>query len=299
MGGPMGGPMAGPIGGPGAFGPDPYGGPMGGPGGPGDPFGPVMSGTDTYVQPIYFFDDPSLYMDFFEPASFEFEEEGEEGGGGGSGSGSGNTITGTNNADSEDKSTSSDAWTFKGFSGNDNFKGGSGNDTFFGGLGADDLTGNGGSDTYYFSDFLEGADTIRTFSAADTLVFAYNFTNNYSRTLTFESHSGSGSYVYNIGGSGNLPIVFNFAADNSNHTSSAGVSNFLNSFRVTTDGTTDISTVEDALIVTGNGGNTSVWGWQNSGTNGTVEQTELVRLATLNGYDNDNMTAANVAFGTL
>ena len=91
----------------------------------------------------------------------------------------------------EDKSTSTDAWTFNGFSGNDNFKGGSGNDIFFGGLGADDLTGNGGSDTYFFSDFLEGADTIRTFSAADTLKFGYNFTNNYSRSLTFTSDSGA------------------------------------------------------------------------------------------------------------
>ena len=43
----------------------------------------------------------------------------------------------------------------------------------FWGLGADDLTGNGGSDTYFYSDFLEGADTIRTFSAADTLKFAH------------------------------------------------------------------------------------------------------------------------------
>ena len=64
---------------------------MGGPGGPVDPFGPMMGGTDTYVEPIYFFDDPSLYTNFFEPVSFEFEEEG----GGevsGSGSGSGNTF---------------------------------------------------------------------------------------------------------------------------------------------------------------------------------------------------------------
>ena len=106
--------------------------------------------------------------------------------------------------------------------------------------------------------------------------------------------------MFNIGASsGALPIVFNFTANNSNHTSSAGVDNFLSNFKVTTDGSTDISTVEDALLVTGNGGATSIWGWQNSGTNGTVEQTELVRLATLNSYDNDTMTAANVAFGGL
>ena len=114
------------------------------------------------------------------------------------------------------------------------------------------------------------------------------------------SDSGANGSVFNIGASsGNLPIVFNFTANNSSHTSSAGVSNFLSNFRVTTDGSTDISTVEDALLVTGNGGDTSIWGWQNSGTNGTVEQTELVRLATLNSYDNDSMTAANFAFGAL
>ena len=230
------------------------------------------------------------------PNFLKRKRSGESGGS----SGSGNTITGTNNADSEDKSTSTDAWKFNGFSGNDNFKGGSGNDIFFGGLGADDLTGNGGSDTYFFSDFLEGADTIRTFSAADTLKFGYNFTNNYSRSLTFTSDSGANGSVYNIGASsGTLPIVFNFTANNSNHNTSAGVSNFLSNFRVTTDGSTDIATVEDAIIVTGNGGTTSVWGWQNSGSNGTVEQAELVALASLNSYDNDTMAAANIAIGAL
>ena len=288
-----------PYGGPGGFGPDPFGGPMGGPGGFGDPFGgPMMSGPENYVEPMsYFFDDPSLYVGFFETEFFEEEGSAESG----SGSGSGNTITGTNAADTEDKSTSSDAWKFNGFSGNDVFKGGSGNDIFFGGLGADDLTGHGGSDTYFFSDFLEGADTIRTFSAADTLKFGHSFTNNnYSRNVTFTSDSGSNGSVHNIGAtSGNLPIVFNFTANNANHTASAGVSNFLSNFRVTTDGSTDIATVEDAIIVTGNGGSTSVWGWQNSGSNGTVEQSELVRLATLNSFDNDTMAAANIAVGVL
>ena len=101
--------------------------------------------------------------------------------------------------------------------------------------------------------------------------------------------------MFNIGASsGALPIVFNFTANNSSHTTSAGVANFLSNFKVTTNGNTDISTVEDALIVTGNGGSTSVYGWQNSGTNGTVEQTELVRLATLNSYDNDTFKGVTV-----
>ena len=52
---------------------------MGGPGGFGDPFGgPMMGGPENYVEPMnYFFDDPSLYMGFFEPEFFE--EEGESG----------------------------------------------------------------------------------------------------------------------------------------------------------------------------------------------------------------------------
>ena len=112
--------------------------------------------------------------------------------------------------------------------------------------------------------------------------------------------SGSGGSVYNIGSnSGNLPIVFNFTANNSNHNTSAGVANFLSNFRVTTDGNTQIATVEDAIIVTGNGGTTSVWAWGNSASNGTVEQTELVALASLNSYDNDTMAASNIAIGVL
>ena len=106
--------------------------------------------------------------------------------------------------------------------------------------------------------------------------------------------------MYNIGSnSGNLPIVFNFTANNSNHNTPAGVENFLSNFRVTTNGNTDISTVEDAIIVTGNGSTTSVWGWQNGGSNGTVEQAELIALASLNSYDNDTMAAANIAIGAL
>ena len=106
--------------------------------------------------------------------------------------------------------------------------------------------------------------------------------------------------MYNIGSnSGNLPIVFNFTANNSNHNTSAGVANFLSNFSVTTNGNTQIATVEDAIIVTGNGGTTSVWAWGNSASNGTVEQTELVALASLNSYDNDTMAASNIAFGVL
>ena len=102
--------------------------------------------------------------------------------------------------------------------------------------------------------------------------------------------------MYNIGASsGTLPIVFNFTANNSNHTSSGGVANFLSNFKVTTNGNTDISTVEDAIIVTGNGG-TQVYG------DGKIVDLmvllslqELVALASLNSYDNDTMAASNVA----
>ena len=170
---------------------------------------------------------------------------------------------------------------------------------FFGGLGADTLVGNGGSDTYYYTDFLEGVDTIQTFSAADTIKIGYSFTNTYSR-LSYHSDSSSGGSVYNINASGgNLPVVFNFMADNPGHNSNSATATALSNFRVTKDGSTDINTVEDFVILTGNGVDTTVWGWNNSGSNGTVESSELARIATLSSYDNDTFAASNVAFGSL
>ena len=83
-----------------------------------------MGSPENYVEPMnYFFDDPSLYDDYIPPVKRKAKAKLRTESGGGSGSG--NTITGTNNADTADKSTSSDAWRFDGFSGNDIFKGGS------------------------------------------------------------------------------------------------------------------------------------------------------------------------------
>ena len=106
--------------------------------------------------------------------------------------------------------------------------------------------------------------------------------------------------MYNINASGgNLPVVFNFMADNPGHNSNSATANALSNFRVTKDGSTDINTVEDFVILTGNGVDTTVWGWNNSGSNGTVESSELARIATLSSYDNDTFAASNVAFGSL
>ena len=101
----------------GRFGPDPFGSPIGGP----DLFGgPELAGyedlsTMESFEPIFFFDDPSLYNDFLEPP-LELEENL-----GSSSSNAGQTLTGD--------------------SGSNVINGTDGDDTIDGGLGVDTLTG--------------------------------------------------------------------------------------------------------------------------------------------------------------
>ncbi len=301
-------PFGGPAG-PGGFG-DPFGGP-GSPGGFGDPFvGPggffdpfgggffdPMSGggyvpEEGFVEE-YFFEDPGLY-EYYGEVLPEFEgEAGEESGGGGSAS---TTFSGTNAADNVDKSSETVAWRLEGFSGSDVLKGGSAGDTFWGAIGSDTLTGNGGSDTFYYGDSTEGNDTITDFSAADVIKFGHPFTSSYSRSSYIDG--GGLTAAYNTGGA-NLPKIFNFTANNANYNSSSGVAGFLSSFVLTTDGSTPISTPEEVMIITGDGNNSTLWNWSETGNGGTVSAGELMLIANLNNLDNDSLSAGNFSFGPI
>ena len=300
FGDPFGGPM-----GPGGFG-DPFGGPMG-PGGFGDSFGGPMGpggfGGDYYNEaPMeeYYFEDPSLYEYYVPPGEeFHHESESESGGGGGSGSGS-TTFSGSNNADTSDKSGESVSWRFEGFSGNDSLIGGSAADTFWGAIGNDTLTGNGGNDIFYFGDNTEGTDTITDFnsSGSDILKFAQPFSGYYSRTA-YATDTGATGTTYNIAANGNtLPKVINFTTDNSNYASPSQTAAFFSSLNITTDGTTPISGSESFIIVTGDGNHSAVYGWTDTG-DGVISSSEIFSLALLSNTDNDTLSSANFAFGTI
>ena len=88
-------------------------------------------------EPVFFFDDPSLYNDFLEPPL----EEGL-----GSSSNEGQTLTGD--------------------SGSNIISGTDGDDTIDGGLGVDTLTGGNGDDIFILSDF---GDTITDFTTSDSI----------------------------------------------------------------------------------------------------------------------------------
>ena len=175
-GGPGGGIGSDPFGsGPAGFGPDPFGGPVGfGP----DPSGGPVGGLDLFggpqlaayedlsaiesFEPVFFFDDPSLYNDFLEPP---LEEDL------GSSSNVGQTLTGD--------------------SGSNVISGTDGDDTIDGGLGVDTLTGGNGDDIFVLSDF---GDTITDFTASDSIRINFSFdppVTNYNVTrsdfYTFES----------------------------------------------------------------------------------------------------------------
>jgi hypothetical protein len=303
FGDPFGGPM-----GPGGFG-DPFGGPMG-PGGFGDPFfGPMgpggFDGAYNENAPVedYYFEDPSLYDDYI-PFGEEYEAY-ELGGESGSGSGSGSTtFIGSNNADTLSKATETTAWRFEGYSGADVFIGGSGDDIFWGAIGSDTLTGNAGFDTFYFSDFTEGSDTINDFvvgNTGDVLAFGSGLAGPYARDASVVTDNGIYGSTYNMTTNSNvLPKVFNFATAFATASSTTGVVNQLTNFKVTTDGSTPISNSSDFIIVAGSASPTNayVYAWSDSG-NGVIDNGELFSLATMSGVDNDNMTAANFAFGVI
>ena len=294
-GGVFGGPM-----GPGPAGGGVFGGPMGpGPAGGSLGFtgiyGPVAGGfvpeiSDVGYSDAYFYDDPALYDDYGTDSSIssqsiqttDFSQSGD------------------NNANTIDKSAESSSWTLSGFSGDDNLTGGSGSDVLFGGLGADILTGSGGDDQFYFTDYNDGIDTISDFGQsgdADTLLFGANPASSYTRK-TMHADSGTNGSTYNISTDNTLPTIINFTADTSNYNSAANVATHLSSFKVTTDGTNAISTTESYFLLLGNGTNSSVYVWEDTG-NGIIVQSELNHMANLTGIDNDTLSGVEFAFNTI
>ena len=80
-------------------------------------------------------------------------------------------FSGTNNADSVNKSSSTESWTLSGYSGADSLTGSPQNDVIWGALGNDTLTGLGGSDQFYYMDLLEGKDQITDFTVGQDTFF--------------------------------------------------------------------------------------------------------------------------------
>ena len=70
--------------------------------------------------------------------------------------------------------------------------------------------------------------------------------------------------------------------------------------RVTTDGSTPISNASDFIIIAGTSSPTNAYAYAwSDGGNGVIDNGELFGLAAMTGVDNDNMTAANFAFGVI
>ena len=164
-----------PFGGPGGFGPDPFGGPIGGP----DLFGvPELAGyedlsTMESFEPVFFFDDPSLYNDFLLPP---VEED-------------------------PSSSSSNEGQTLTGDSGPNVLSGTDGDDTIDGGLGVDTLTGGNGNDIFVLSDF---GDTITDFTTSDFIRINFTFdapssTYNVVRSdfYAFDQSASASSLIWN------------------------------------------------------------------------------------------------------
>ena len=87
-----------------------------------------------------------------------------------------------------------------------------GNDVLWGALGSDSLTGGGGDDQFYYTDLLEGTDTITDFGQSgdrDKLLFAHNPNSSYARTSSAEVMSSIQPFDYKTN-SFVLPSIFAF-----------------------------------------------------------------------------------------
>ena len=285
------------AGGPGGFagGPGGYVGPGGFGGGSvfGPGFGPAMVGlseSESYTEEFY--DDPSLYGDYYTDDS--------SGVGTSSIQATDFTQSGTNASDSFDKSSDSSSWTLKGFSGTDTLKGGSGDDVLFGGLDADTLTGGGGNDQFYFTALNDGVDTITDFGQSgdeDSLLFGATPSSSYTRK-TIQTDAGANGSTYNISTDNTLPSIFNFTTNTNSYNSAGSVASLLSGFKVTTDGSSAISAAESFFMILGDGTNTSVYVWEDTG-NGVVAGSELNYMANLTGVDNDTLSGVEFSFQTI
>ena len=163
-----------PFGGLGGFSPDPFGGPVGGL----DLLsGPQLAGyedlsTIESFEPVFFFDDPSLYNDFLEPLLEE-----------------------------DLASSSNEGQTLTGDSGANVINGTDGDDTIDGGGGVDTLTGGNGDDIFVLSDF---GDTITDFTTSDSLRINFTFdppssTYNVVRSdfYAFDQSASASSLIWN------------------------------------------------------------------------------------------------------
>ena len=132
----------------------------------------------------------------------------------------------------------------------------------------------------------------------------YSFLLQFKQVRTQEIHRLSIWYSFTVqliitGSNSNvLPTIFNFTSQFSSANTTAGVKNQLTSLKITTDGSTAISSATDFIIVTGTSTNGHVYGWSDSG-NGVIDNGELFGLATLTGVDNDNIGASNFTFGPI
>ena len=234
------------------------------------------------------------FKDFVEDSSlYEYSDNSNDS--------SSSTITGTNASDSFDYSGDySTSYTISGYSGDDILIGGGMGDIIFGGLGSDTLTGSYGADQFYYTDNSEGTDTITDFDyMSDSIVYSGSISSSYTRSsMLIDSGNNGSTYDISTDTSGDLAYLFNFTANTSNYATASNVASHLSGFKVTTDGANAISTSETYFITIGDGTDSSLYLWEDTG-NGLVAASELNELATLTALDNDFLTGTELSLATL
>ena len=95
-----------------------------------------------------------------------------------------------------------------------------------------------------------------------------------------------------------MPYVFSFTTNTSNFNAAGNLATHLSSFAITTDGSTAPATGESYLFMTGDGTDSAIYLWEDTG-NGTVAASELTPLATLTSYSTSAMLDSEISFQTL
>ena len=106
--------------------------------------------------------------------------------------------------------------------------------------------------------------------------------------------SGANGTVYNISSTNSLPNIWNFTQNISSY-NATNIANTLSTFKITTNGSAAITQSEDFFVVAGDGTNTGVFVWRDTG-NGVIAAGELTHMANLSGVNNDTLTGAEFSF---
>ena len=144
------------------------------------------------------------------------------------------------------------------------------------------------SESFYI--FLEDSPKNNNSNTAGDYVI------NLSITPTSSSTGLGTSSTSSVGGNNKLPYVFNFTEDTSNYMSKTFKSDLISSIRYTDSVS---GTGSEVFLIAGDGTNSAIWLWDDLSEGYGLSNNELTLVASLQNFDNDDLTGSEIIFSSL